>query len=87
MSKPSNKKQFTWRKLIAAMQPGSRYSFEMLRTIIANTEPERADHPSVAEARMVIESAGAYIIHDIRGDGAYKLTEIGERFREKELAG
>jgi len=86
MSKPATKKQFTWRKLITAMNPGSRYSFEMMRTVIANSEPERADHPSVAEARAVIETAGLYIIHDFRGDGAYKLTEIGERFREKELA-
>jgi len=72
---------YTWRLLIVAMTPGSRYSFEMMRSLLANAS-DAALHPSVQETRTVIESCGDYVHKDVN-TGAYSLTEIGIRFREK----
>jgi hypothetical protein len=72
---------YKWRLLIAAMKPESRYSFEMMRSILANAT-DSAVHPSVQETRMVIESCGDCVHSDIN-TGAYSLTQIGITFRER----
>lgn len=83
MSKPSKKPPFTWRALVTGMKPDSRYSFEMLKTVLANQIPDNG-HPTTEQTRLAYESAGQYIQWN-QHDGSYALTDIGIRFREKEL--